>query len=154
MSSKQVIEPIPEVNTQTTDTPEVDTEELIIDIEELIKEWEELAADEKSVAELATKFGLQVVSSNERFSTGSWFFLGLTQEKCVNCGLKPQHIFRRHYISDRQGTQTVYHYWAIVCGRCNTILDGTSYSRDALNRISIELDGEKSILESCKSCNS
>ena len=69
MSSKQVIEPIPEVNTQTTDTPEVDTEELIIDIEELIKEWEELAADEKSVAELATKFGLQVVSSNERFST-------------------------------------------------------------------------------------
>jgi hypothetical protein len=42
-----------------------------VDIEELIKEWEELAADEKSVAELGTKFGLKVVSSNERFSTGS-----------------------------------------------------------------------------------
>ena len=153
-SPKQDIEPSQDIDSERANLPEVDTEKLIIDIEELIKEWEELAADEKSVAELCEKFGMKVVSSNERFSTGSWFFLGLTQEKCVNCGLKPQHIFRRHYISDRQGIKTVYHYWAIVCGRCNTILDGTSYSREALNRISIELDAEKSILESCKSCDS
>ena len=153
-SPKQDIEPSQDIDSETANLPEVDTEKLIIDIEELIKEWEELAADEKSVAELCEKFGMKIVSSNERFSTGSWFFLGLTQEKCVNCGLKPQHIFRRHYISDRQGIKTVYHYWAIVCGRCNTILDGTSYSREALNRISIELDAEKSILESCKNCDS
>lgn len=125
-----------------------------IDFEELIQEWEDLAEQEKSVSELCIKFGLTVVASNERFNTGSWFFLGLTQEKCINCGLKPQYIFRRHYLSDRQGIETIYHYWAIVCSRCNTILDGTSYHREALNRISSELDAENSILESCKSCKS
>jgi hypothetical protein len=95
---------------------------------------------------------LHLQSSKERFNQGNWFFLGFTQVKCIKCGTKPQYIFRRHYVIENSGEEKVYHYWGIVCSKCESILDGSSYPRWLLDKIAEELDASKSIPELCREC--
>lgn len=105
-----------------------------------------------SISELCKKYNLHVQSLKERFNQGNWFFLGFTQVKCINCGIKPQYIFRRHYVIENSGEEKVYHYWGIVCSKCESILDGSSYPRWLLDKIAEELDASKSIPELCREC--
>jgi hypothetical protein len=105
-----------------------------------------------SISELCKKYNLHLQSSKERFNQGNWFFLGFTQVKCINCDTKPQYIFRRHYVIENSGEEKVYHYWGIVCSKCESILDGSSYPRWLLDKIAEELDASKSIPELCREC--
>ncbi len=136
---------VQEFDTDTIQYDDADAKEL---------EGSDLSNDEisKSVRDYCSEFGFEISSPVERFNTGDWFFLGLSQQKCVNCGTKPQYVFRRHYVSERKGQETVYHYWAIVCTRCRTILDGNSYDRKILDSIDQELQMNQVIFEKCRQC--
>ena len=78
-----------------------------------------------TIYDLVSKlFGVKVASAKGRLSKPGWFYTGSTKVKCDICSGQLE-VFRKPYAAKEN---VAYHYYALVCLECLTVITPTDFS--------------------------
>lgn len=138
-SMEQISDPVEFYSRIDDDDYEAKLEALLGDISEYIEDQDEennesnsgLSENIHSIPRLCSQFGLSISTINRKFHEGTWSYLGSTQNRCLECGSKPQLFF-----SEKQHVPNTF---ATVCMTCEIIRDETDYGQETIQGILSEL---------------
>lgn len=138
-SMEQISDPVEFYGRIDDDDYEAKLETLLGDISEYIEDEDsrsndlslELSENMYSIPRLCSQFGLSISTINRKFHEGTWSYLGSTQNRCLECGSKPQLFF-----SDEQRAPNSF---ATVCMTCEIIRDEMDYGQETIQEILSEL---------------
>ena len=103
----------------------------------------------RSIPKLCENFGLQITTIDPFMLSDNWFYLGMTNVRCVACGWRQQQVFRKHQLSSKGALS---HPGALVCLSCLVARNGNEYSTDSLNTIDEELNFKQQVNQLCLDC--
>lgn len=104
-----------------------------------------------TILDLCSDLNIDIQQASGDFLEGHWLFAGTTQNRCPECGEKPELVFLKHVASSEIEKGST-HVFAIGCSGCSVIRNFDPTKFGDLNQLIAELAIEKLITQKCLGC--